>query len=249
MKLLAPTRRLIKSYSCNAAVIKAWIKTDSERGLLRAVGYIRSLAMNGHNLMDNQDEEGSRLSTKNRAETNEKPPTVFERISSWGALLLSKVETGGSDTGNDTPRKSPGANFRSYVKSGKNAQQASLPGGKNYGQNQPHQEVFAGVGMGSRLNYLNYTSGETKKHTKKKTMKSPQSEISQVSVGMSSRMTLVDSAVHGDVQVNTHKSFASSQGKNEDENVPIGPLPNMEVKVTPDLKTFKLVASGKIMQW
>ena len=55
----------------------------------------------------------------------------------------------------------------------------------------------------------------------------------------------MDTAVHGDVQVKTHKSFASSQGRNEDENIPIGPLPNIEVKVTPDLKTFQLVASGK----
>jgi hypothetical protein len=58
-------------------------------------------------------------------------------------------------------------------------------------------------------------------------------------------MALVDTAVHGDVQVKTHKSFASSQGRNEDENITIGPLPNIEVKVTPDLKTFQLVASGK----
>jgi sulfide:quinone oxidoreductase len=30
---------------------------------------------------------------------------------------------------------------------------------------------------------------------------------------MSGRMALVDTAVHGDVQVKTHKSFASSQGR------------------------------------
>jgi hypothetical protein len=243
MKLLAPARHLIKSYySCNAAVIKAWIKSDSERGLSRAVGYLRSLAMNGQNLIDTQDEEGSRVQTNDRAEANEKAPTVFERIASWGASLLSKAESGDGGAGNDTHRTSPRANEKNAQHANNDGRGASLPGRRNYGQNQPHQEVFVGVGMASRLNYL-YNPGETKKLTTRDRSK----KMKPVSVGMSSRMALVDTAVHGDVQVKTQKSFASSRGRNEDENVPIGPLPNIEIKVTPDLKTFQIVASGKIM--
>jgi hypothetical protein len=119
--------------------------------------------VNGRNLTDSQDEEGSHISTKNRAETSKKAPTVFEQISNWGALLLSKVKTGNGDAGNDTPQKSHGANFRSNMQKGKKCPASIFTWWKNYSQNQPHQEVFAGMSMARRLNYLNYTLGETKK--------------------------------------------------------------------------------------
>lgn len=231
MKLHAPKRHLIKSHLCNAAVIKAWIKTDSERGLSRAVSYIRSLALNGHNPTDSQDMEGSQVPTKSIAETNEKAPTVFERITSWGASLLSKSDPGDSGANNKRHRGSPGANVRSKMQSEKYAKQANVDsrgasssGGRHYDQNQPHQ-VFAGVGMTSRLIYLHSASNGAKINT--------------------THVQRRDTAIQGDAQGKYLDSFASSRERNENESEPIGPLPNIELEVAPDLKTFQLVASGK----
>ncbi|KAL3821759.1 hypothetical protein ACHAXA_000258 [Cyclostephanos tholiformis] len=235
--VISPKMHLMKSYSCTVAVIKAWINADSERGLSRAVSYIQSLALNGHSLMDCQDEEESCVPTKNRAETNENAPTVFERMTSWGASLLSKVDPGGSGAGNERQQKSVGASFRSNVQSEKNATQINNDGrgmsscrGKTYSQNQPRQ-VFAGVGMSRRLNYLNIFASESSQQFNTRDgnkLKPPPENI-----------VLMNSAVQGN-----HKSLASSNDMNKDEYVPIGPLPNIEANVTPDLKTFQLVISA-----
>ncbi len=214
-------------------MIKAWIKADSERGLSRAVGYIRSLALNGHNLMHSHDEEENCARTKDRAETNENAPTVFERIASWGASLLSKDdpgEIGAAHEGRQNPLR---ASLRSNIQSEKNAKQKNNDG---RGTSSSPRQIFAGVGMSSRLNYLNiFASDRAEQYTTRdgNRIKPPQEKA-----------VLVDSAVQEGVQVN-HKSFTSSQDMNKDVNVPIGPLPNIEENVTPNLRTFQLVVSGK----
>jgi hypothetical protein len=233
MKLLAPKTQLIISSSCFVAVIKAWIKADSERGLSRAVSYTRSLALNRHNLMDAQDGEDNLARTKNRTEMNKNAPTVFERMASWGASLLSKVDTGEIRAAHEGKRKPLRPNLRSKMQTENFAMQMNNGGG---GETSSSRQVFAGVGMSSRLNYLNiFVSDRAGQYaTQDVTMIKP----------VSGKSVLVDSAIQGGIQEN-HKSFTSSQDMNKDEKVPIGPLPKIEITVTPDLRTFKLVISGK----
>lgn len=61
-----------------SAVIKAWIKCGTERGLHRSVLLLRSLALNGIN---------------SKETTNVNNDGVFERIARWGASLLSNDDS------------------------------------------------------------------------------------------------------------------------------------------------------------
>lgn len=67
-----------------AAVIKAWVKCGTERGLHRSVLLLRSLALNGINSKENAN-----------VNNNE---GVFERIARWGASLLSSDDSSGRHT-------------------------------------------------------------------------------------------------------------------------------------------------------
>ena len=68
-----------------SAVIKAWIKCGTERGLHRSVLLLRSLALNEIN---NGKEETANVNN-NEVFQHESSTTLFERIARWGASLLS----------------------------------------------------------------------------------------------------------------------------------------------------------------
>src|SRR6056300_774737 len=130
--------------------MKAWIKCGTERGLHRSVLMLQALALNGTNI---------------NVDKNEASTTLFERISRWGASLLSK--DGDSRQTNDNRIKAVAKN-----KSKISEQHATAP-------------QFAGVGIANRLNYLAQEN---------RAKKSSQSHTYQFSVGMHSRMALMSSA-------------------------------------------------------
>ena len=161
------------------AVIKAWVKTDSNRGLSRAVNYIHSLALNGQQ-QNISEQDGVSQEAKKGSHT------VLERIIKWGASLLLSNTTDASQS----PISKDG---RRNIQSEKGL------------SNNKHHHAVSNVGITSRLNYLNFA-------------------------GMG----------------NTNAtSITSSRESVEDENIPIGPMPEIEAGVTPDLKTFQIVISGK----
>lgn len=166
-------------------MIKAWIKTDSTRGLSRAVNYIHSLALNGQRHNTSEQDGVSHEAKKGSY-------TVLEKIIKWGAsLLLSKTTDA---------VQSPSIVGRENILSEK--KKINYQGLSNY----PHHHAVSNVGISSRLNHLNFA-------------------------GMSN--------------TNNATSITSSQDTVEDENVPIGPMPEIETGVTPDMKTFQIVTSGK----
>lgn len=167
------------------AVIKAWVKTDSNRGMSRAINYIHSLALNGQRQNINEQDGASHEAKKGSL-------TVLERIIKWGAsLLLSNT----IDASQSLISKDGRRNIQSEEKNVSNQDPS----------NYKHHHAVSNVSILSRLNYLNFA-------------------------GM----------------VNTNAtSIKSSQGSVEDENIPIGPMPEIEAGVTPDMKTFQIVISGK----
>ena len=153
-------------------MIKAWIKTDSERGLQRAVMLLRSLALNGRHQMKMKNDNVTSNEPEKR-DVNEEVPTVFKRIARWGASLL------GNDKANDREENDVGSNDErhqnkssylaqsSYGSKQGNAGRVSLqipskgnmnvsPSNRANRSNsqRQQQQVLTGVGMTSRLNYL-----------------------------------------------------------------------------------------------
>eukprot|EP00578_Thalassiosira_sp_NH16_P012462 CAMPEP_0181126732 /NCGR_PEP_ID=MMETSP1071-20121207/27799_1 /TAXON_ID=35127 /ORGANISM="Thalassiosira sp., Strain NH16" /LENGTH=1025 /DNA_ID=CAMNT_0023212379 /DNA_START=2120 /DNA_END=5195 /DNA_ORIENTATION=- len=246
------------------AVIKAWIKTDSERGVQRAVMILRSLALNGHNIMDHV-KETSHESTKVGGNAKDVEPTVFGRISHWAASLLGK--------GNESDREENTENDRhlnettAAAKPGNDNEQVGQPtsNGKESSsytakerEDQPHH-FSTNIGMAGRLNYLHNATRELKKHNTRlrqtgsydiKQKSQPGRNLPEVSVGMSSRMALMTSTVQGTGQQIDHASSVSSLNREENENdrhecpEPIGPMPNIERTVAPDIKSFLLVVNA-----
>ena len=101
--------------------MKAWIKCGTERGLHRSVLMLQALALNGTNIKGDDE----------NVDKNEASTTLFERISRWGASLLS----------NDGDSRQPNDNRMLRNKSKISEQHANAP-------------QFAGVGIANRLNYL-----------------------------------------------------------------------------------------------
>lgn len=168
-------------------MIKAWVKTDSNRGLSRVVNYIHSLALNGQRQNINEQDGVSHEAKKGSL-------TVLERIIKWGASLLlsNTIDASQSPISKDGRR-----NIQSEKK---NVNNQDLSNYKHH----KHHHAVSNVGISSRLNYINFA-------------------------GMG----------------NTNAtSITSSQESVEDENIPIGPMPEIEAGVTPDMKTFQIVISG-----
>ena len=112
------------------AVIKAWIKSGTERGLHRAVLLLQSLALNGINSNETANMNGEGF----KAESSS--TTLFDRIARWGTSLLSNNDSSGRHAG-DTGTKNVTRNkSRTHDRSGNDP---------NFG---------GGVGIANRLNYL-----------------------------------------------------------------------------------------------
>ena len=185
--------------------MKAWIKCGTERGLHRSVLILQSLALNGTN-MKGDDEN---------VDKNEASTTLFERISRWGASLLSNDSD--SRRTNDNRIKSASRN-----KSKISEQHANAP-------------QFAGVGIANRLNYLAQEN---------RAKKSSQSHTYQFSVGMHSRMALMSSAFQpNDINAESPTKPESAEEKQRIDT--IGPLPHIEPDVLPDINTFRLLINGE----
>ena len=185
--------------------MKAWIKCGTERGLHRSVLMLQSLALNGTNIRSDDE----------NVDKNEASTTLFERISRWGASLLSN--DGDSRRTNDNRIKAVTRNKSKISEQHTNAPQ------------------FAGVGIASRLNYLEQEN---------RVKKSNQSHTSQFSVGMHSRMALMSSAF----QPNDMNAESPSKPENIEEKQridTIGPLPHIEPDVLPDINTFRLLINGE----
>ncbi len=112
-------------------MIKAWIKSGTERGLHRSVLMLRSLALNGINGNESADVavEGD------KSESESSSTTLFDRIARWGTSLLSNNDNNGRQT------KETRTENASRNKS--NPQEQS--------GNDSH---FGGVGIANRLNYI-----------------------------------------------------------------------------------------------
>ena len=168
------------------AVIKAWIKTDSERGLQRAVMLLQSLALNGRHVMkmNQKNEDGMSNEPKKRDMNDEEVPTVFKRIARWGASLLgngkasdSEKNVDGSHDDEQHQTKTPhlaqsryGSNQMEADKvpprsssKGRMAVSPSNRANRNNTQRE-QQQVLTSVGMASRLNYLYSAPIESKRN-------------------------------------------------------------------------------------
>jgi len=245
------------------AVINAWAKSDSERGLQRAVAMLHSLALNGHNRIDQQDKKNGHVSTKSGANTNGEVPTVFERIARWGASLLGKGNEESDGAERHLNQSTPATKSRSNTQVGQAVRQRSSEGRgpsssptRNNSRNQS-QQISPSVGMGSRLSYLyaatsrESSKGSTRVHRTgshpSKQKSQPRPSPNQVSIGMAGRMAYMNSAVQDNRRKEGPASSVSPQQRNEDEKVhhgnpePIGPMPHIDNNVTPDLRTFQLV--------
>lgn len=207
------------------AVIKSWIKTDSERGLQRAVLIANALARNGHDRIckdDNQEPSHVTTHQHNGADRS----TVFGRIASWGTSLLS---TSGDSSDrryiafNERSRSKPDHSMqdsRSNIQSESVINQSSHEARiRNWNQT---SQVFQSVGMASRLSYL-YSAG----------------------VEASGNATRAHQIVSHEIKQTSKESIDIDA---EDVPEPIGPLPYIEGNVAPDIKTFLLVAQGKFAQ-
>ena len=151
-------------------MIKAWIKTDSERGLQRAVMLLRSLALNGRHQMKMKNDDVTTNEPEKRDVNDEEVPTVFKRIARWGASLL------GNDKANDREENDVGSNDKRHQnksshlaqssygsKQGNVSRQIPSKGNMNMSPSnranrsnsqRQQQQILTGVGMTSRLNYL-----------------------------------------------------------------------------------------------
>ncbi len=225
-------------------MIKSWIKTDSERGLQRALLIANELALHGHNRIHNEhDKEPSQVSIRNGDDTGEIGPTVFERIARWGASLL---RSGNSSDGDEIAshersrsKSIPVQTPRTQIQSDSAASQSTYAA-SNRGSNRIPQ-IYYGVGMANRLSYL-YSAGDERNRNRNSDARARQTfphENKQES------KTLRNSPVKD----HTPFDYPQKQNKFDEEQhdtpEPIGPLPYMETNVAPDLKTFLLVVQGK----
>lgn len=241
-----------------SAVIKAWIKSGGERGLERAVLILRALALNGDKsrtqyIAQKKDTTAARNTVDERKEV----PTVFERISRWGASLLVREKQ---------IKKEGTVLEKTCLK--RNMHEEDPNGAKNVffeGRDTPfgHQNHnqsptnAATVGMASRLNYLySAIGGELGQYPKKSII---QPKASGVAIGMSSRMALMCSALQGSyvdsLGPDNSKSSAETrfcktrndENKNDrdEKSELIVPLPYIEPSVIPNLNTFKLTINGE----
>ena len=110
-------------------MIKAWIKSGTERGLHRSVLLLRSLALNGINGNEsaNVTVEGDKPESSST--------TLFDRIARWGTSLLSNNDNSGRHT-KDTRTEN--------VKRNKT----------NTQEQRGNESHFGGIGIANRLNYL-----------------------------------------------------------------------------------------------
>eukprot|EP00985_Skeletonema_marinoi_P005046 scaffold2183_cov185-Skeletonema_marinoi.AAC.2 len=108
------------------AVIKAWIKSGTERGLHRSVLLLRSLALNGTN--------SEEIANVNNEGAKPESTTLFDRIAQWGTSLLTNNDSRHQtrETGTENVTRN---NSKTNVRNG-NAPQ------------------IGGVGIANRLNYL-----------------------------------------------------------------------------------------------
>lgn len=186
-------------------MITAWINCGTERGLHRSVLMLQSLALNGTNI-EGDDEN---------VDKNDASTTLFERISRWGASLLSN--DGDSRRTNDNRIKAVSRN-----KSKTREQHANAP-------------QFAGVGIANRLNYLAQEN---------RAKKSSQSHTYQFSVGMHSRMALMSSVFQPN-DINSESQSQAENAEEKQRIDSIGPLPHIEPDVLPDINTFRLLINGE----
>jgi len=223
------------------SLIKAWIKTDSERGLRRAVLLLRALAWNGRDINRTGEHEQSTpnskaLAAENEDEKNTVVLSVFDRIASWGKSLLSKgdsaaVKEDQRSLSSETNRSESDEQVRRQHRSSKDMHRR---------QNQPQQVM---TGIGNRLQYLQQSatreeSNNRRSHKKSANSRKQSQPMNPVNIGMASRMALMNSASAA------HEDRESKVVEEDDAKLdqqPIGPLPIIETSVTPDLKTFHLV--------
>jgi len=138
-------------------VIKAWIKSDRERGLQRAVMILHALALNGHNRMDPKNEENKKPMAKTESGDNlndDEVPSVFGRIARWGASLLGK-----GNTRINAEKKSAFA-----LKSRSNPQSDQRSREVN-----DQSQHFPATGIASRLNYIHSGTQELNKGSPRET--------------------------------------------------------------------------------
>ena len=232
-------------------MIKAWIKTDSERGLQRAVMILRALALNGHLDRRGQHDEAhdSHVHTKCEAVNNvsnlTEVPSVFERIARWGASLLGK-DSASENTRNEghrsgSPHHAETTTSRNNLQSGQARSRPASPHNRHNSQNQPPQQFLTGVGMASRLNYIHSVTTEPKggNRVSKKSKSQPKRSSSPVSIGMSGRMAVMNSIVQSTDKGHDNRATSSSNPPIQDE--PIGQMPNIEANAIPDIVSFQLV--------
>jgi len=196
------------------AVIKAWIKSGTERGLHRAVLLLQSLALNGMNsnetayMNDEGDKPGS-FST-----------TLFDRIARWGTTMLSKNDSSGRQAG-DTRRENATRNrSKIYDRNG----------------NDPNFGGFGGVGIANRLNYL------AQDIPAKKSIQPYTDQIS-VGMH-SRMLLMSSALQSSDAQSsNSNLSDAEVTGEKRGLD-PVGPLPHIEPDILPDITTFRLLINA-----
>lgn len=139
------------------AVIKSWIKTDSERGLQRAVLIANALAMNGRDRICNDvNQEPSHVATHQHNGADRS--TVFGRIASWGASLLGTSGDSNDRRYNASHEWSRSKPDHSVQDSRSNIQSESVANQSSHEariSNLNHtSQVFQRVGMANRLSYL-----------------------------------------------------------------------------------------------
>lgn len=110
-------------------MIKAWIKSGTERGLHRSVLLLRSLALNGinGNASANVIVEGDIPESSST--------TLFDRIARWGTSLLSNNGNSGRQTKETRTENASRNKSNTQVQSQDDSQ-------------------FGGVGIANRLNYI-----------------------------------------------------------------------------------------------
>ena len=111
-------------------MIKAWIKSGTERGLHRSVLLLRSLALNGIN-----GNESANNVTVEGDKPESSSTTLFDRIARWGTSLLSNNDNSGRQT--------------------KETRTENVRTNKSNTQVQSQDDSqFGGVGIANRLNYI-----------------------------------------------------------------------------------------------
>ncbi|KAL7545480.1 hypothetical protein ACHAWF_008831 [Thalassiosira exigua] len=216
------------------SVMKAWIKSGSDRGLRRAVLILRCLALNRQNEARSrgEDTEHTAASQDGEERTDSATPTVMGRITQWGASLMGRGDAGSPDE-------------RIVGRGDQNPPSVIGPRGPASSERLIEPKKIVNKGHKPPVELWEESDADTRPQ-RAGPLGANRESPSEGRLVMPGRMALLSSVLQGNAAKGKVAASKSEQIKNAqlESLESIRPLPNVEPRVTPDPKSFIIVINA-----